>query len=378
MAFRTGVSASCRLAATLAIVLLQTGPRADESSKITFCGQLDGYYQYSFNHPPVGSPLLARAWDVKNDSFSISLAELNASLAPTREHPVGFTASLAAGKATDLVHATEPGGVNTYNNLLQLYGSVLTRGKRAITLDFGKFQAWACYDQVETTSSDNYSRSLLYALGEPFYHTGIRASAMITPRWMLNLYLVNGWNCVEDDNGGKTLGFMLMSMGGGPLQVMVNYIGGQEGSDTANPAGTFGGIGFMMPGVLNVNMVDVVATWQTTSRWKIVLNSDYADASRSGMAGGHWSGTALIARRSFGRGWAAALRGEHFEDSNGLKTGFGQNLNEITATLEYAHGDHSLTRLEVRHDHAGTPFFPTANGSSKDQDTLTLAQVFRL
>lgn len=353
-------------------------PAAKESNGpagFDLSGLVDMYYQYSFNRPPAGVNLMGRAWDVKHDSFTFTLLELTAKRAPTKEVPVGITAVLNVGKTADLVHMTEP-GTKTIRFLQQAYLTIPLARRTNTTLDVGKFQAWACYDQIDPTSTDNYSRSLLYMLGEPFYHVGLRLTTDLSREWMGYLYLVNGWNNAEEDNGGKTIGASLMYMPKIPFTFMLSYIGGDEGSDTVNSAGMYGGAGFMMPGVLNVQMLNFNAAW-TPGRWKVAFNTDYASASKPGMMGGHWNGQSLVVRYQINPAWAVAVRPEHFEDSDGLRTGAGQNLNSLTATLERKWHENAITRLEYRHDHAGSMFFPTKNGMSNNQDTITVAQLFR-
>jgi hypothetical protein len=336
-----------------------------EDTKIVLNGLLDTYFQYSFNHPPSGTALSGRSFDVRQNEFSVSLAELNISKAPSAVNPVGFKATLTLGKTADLVHATEPGTANTYKYLQQVYGTYMTRGSRPITIDFGKFVTHTGMEVIESSANDNYSRSLLFNYAIPFYHAGIRASVPLTSTLTGMLMVVNGWNNVEDDNGGKSIGAQLAWAPNAKWSWYLNYLGGDESTGAALPAN------------LNVQLVDLVGTWNLTSKLKLGLNLDYASAGKKGTPGGTWSGEAIYGRYQFSASSALALRGEHFEDTGGLRTGTSQNLNEITATLEKAVNDHLLLRFEFRHDHAGSKFFPSGGGASSDQDTITFAPVVK-
>src|SRR5207237_6641234 len=95
----------------------------------------------------------------------------------SKESPLGFTVTGTLGKTADLVHLTEPGGMNTYKYLQQVYGTAVLGGKTPITLDFGKFVTWTGLEVIGSTSNDNYSNSLLFTLAIPFYHTGLRFTA---------------------------------------------------------------------------------------------------------------------------------------------------------------------------------------------------------
>ncbi len=356
----------------------KAAPAADEGGKITLTGLVDGYYQYSFNHPPKApgaAEVGGRSFDVKNDAFSLSVIEINVKRDPSKSFPIGITLTGTVGKTADLVHFTEP-GTPTVRFLQQLFATYTTSGKMPISLDVGKFVTWTGYEVIESASNDHYSRGLLFTYAIPFYHTGIRATAPLTPKLTGGLYLVNGWNDVEDENGGKSYGASLSFTPTSTLNFVLNYLGGDEGGP-ANKNGAFGGIGYPTAVVLNTQLVDLLGTWNVTPKFKLGFNVDYASASKPGNAGGNWNGEAVYGKYQFTPMNAFALRLEHFEDTAGLRTGTAQNLNGVTATLEHVWKTNLVTRVEFRHDHAGTKFFPSGSGGGKDQDTITLSQVVK-
>lgn len=345
--------------------------KANDTPKITLNGLIDMYYMYDFNHPAPGALVSGRAFDVKSDSFSLSLLELNVNRAVTKASPLGFTATVTLGKTADIVNATEPGGVNTYKYLQQLYATYLLGNT---TVDFGKFVTMMGYEVIESSSNDNYSRGLLFTYAIPFYHMGFRVTQPISSTLSSQLFLVNGWNDVEDENGGKTIGTDLNWTPNSKVNLILNWLGGDEGSAT-----TGGGIGFATPGIRNTQTLDFVGVFNLTSILKLGLNVDYASAKgKGGASSGNWSGEAVYARYQMPRGNAVALRMEHFEDPNGLRTGFSQDMNEITFTMEHVWRSDLITRVEFRHDHAGANgFFNSGGGSGRDQDTLTFSQVVK-
>jgi hypothetical protein len=345
-------------------------PKADDTPKIALSGLLDMYYQYSFAHPPIGAAVNGRSFDVKNDSFSLSLLELNATRAVTAKSPLGFTATFTLGKTADLVNATEPGGTNTYKYLQQLYATYLLN---KTTVDFGKFVTMMGYEVIESSSNDNYSRGLLFTYAIPFYHMGFRITQPISSTLTAQFHLVNGWNDVEDDNGGKSIGTQLNWTPNSKVNLILNWMGGDEGGSNSG-----GGIGFATPGIRNTQTLDLVGIYNVTPVIKLGMNVDYASAGgKGGSSSGHWSGEAVYARYQMPRNNAVALRMEHFEDSNGLRTGVAQNMNEITVTAEHVWHSNLVSRLEFRHDYAGSAYFNSGGGMGHDQDTLTFAQVVK-
>lgn len=377
--------ASCVLAIGIIMAGIQTA-RADDAAKkpdeappkTTVSGILDFYYMYNMNHPPVGALAGGRAFDVKNDSFSFSLLKVDVVKPVGKGSPLGYTLTGTVGKTADIVHSTEPGGMNTYKYLQQVYGTyVIGAGKMPITVDFGKFVTLMGYEVIGSTSNDNYSGSLLFTYAIPFYHAGVRFSAPLTPTLAAQLHIVNGWNNVEDDNGGKSVGVQLAWTPNPKWSWIVNWMGGDEGSPTANGAGSFGGIGFPTAGIRNVNLLDLQGIWNLSSKIKLGVNADYASASAKSGFGGNWSGEAVYVKYQFKPTTYLCVRAEHFEDNNGLRTGAAQNVNEITATLDHAWKPNLITRLEFRHDHAGVALFPSGSGGSNNQDTISLSHVVK-
>lgn len=348
------------------------GPACAENNKITVSGLIDWYYQYSFNHPATGALLSPpRAFDVKHDAFSLSLVEVNIHRAVSPESPLGFTATLTLGKTADIVHFTEPGGTQNaaklsndtiYKYTQQLFGTYLA-GKT--TIDFGKFVTHMGYEVIESSSNDHYSRGLLFTYAIPLYHMGLRITHPLTPTLTGQVHLVNGWNNVEDDNGGKSYGLQLNFKPNSTLNAILNYLGGDESA------------GALLPANLNVQLVDLAIILSPTANWKLGANVDYASAGKRGAAGGNWSGWALYARHQLADNSAVAVRWERFQDTNGLRTGASQNLSSITATYEYVAKGNLLSRLEYRRDTAGRSIFASGSGTSRSMDTLTFGQVLK-
>jgi hypothetical protein len=59
-------------------------------------------------------------------------------------------------------------------------------------LDFGKFYTSAGAEGPETYNNFNYSRSLLFTLGEPYYHFGLRVTVPLTKFFTAGVQRVNG------------------------------------------------------------------------------------------------------------------------------------------------------------------------------------------
>jgi len=91
-------------------------------------------------------------------------------------------------------------------NIEQAFISFKPPKGKGFQLDFGKFVTSAGAEVIETKDNWNYSRSILFAWAIPYYHFGVRTSVPMGKIFTGGVQLVNGWNNVEDNNSGKTIG----------------------------------------------------------------------------------------------------------------------------------------------------------------------------
>lgn len=343
-------------------------------------GFLDGFYQYDFNRPPFGTSLgsSGRLFDTTNNSFTLAAARVNILRTPDERGRVGVNVQFLLGPNADLLHAFEPGGVERYKNIQQAFVTYQTKGARPVTVDFGKFAAWIGYESLDSLLNENYSRAFNFNLGQPNYTAGIRATKALTDSVSAGLFLANGFNETEDGNAGKTLGASV-TLGGARRRGNVSLLwwSGPEGGQVQNSAGGFGGINFAVPGTLNVNIGNVIATYQADARTRFAFDGYYASASSRNRDGGTWNGQAVYVRRQLSSTSATALRLERLEDFSALRTGARRKLHSATGTYEYIVGGALTNRLEVRRDFASDQYFPrNGNRQTGGRTTLTFAALY--
>ncbi|KAF0247183.1 MAG: hypothetical protein FD167_3415 [bacterium] len=118
-------STSAAVAVTTPEVLKPEDDKSSPADKILsfferteVSGFVDAYYGYNFNRPDVGTNVTAfdnqlRNFDTKHNQFSLNQAKLVLSNVPSEDHRLGFRLDLNFGPATEIIHATEPGGAAT-------------------------------------------------------------------------------------------------------------------------------------------------------------------------------------------------------------------------------------------------------------------------
>lgn len=330
---------------------------------IDFSGLVDGYFDVNFNHPASRMNAI-RNFDVRANSFALNFAKL------TMEHsadPVGFKLELAAGRAMDIFHATDPAGTEVVKHLLQAYVSVKPPKWKGFQFDFGKFVTSAGAEVTETYLNYNYSRSLLYANG-PYYHFGARTTMPIGKYWTAGVQLVNGWNNVEDNNAAKTVG-LTSAFTSSRFTWANNYYVGNEKTDTLD------GIKIKTPGLRH--FYDTVVGINPNGRASVLFNFDYGTDKNPGGRSSDFYGYSVTGRVIGNSIFAFSPRYDWYKDRDGFITGKAQTLQEFTLTGDMKLKEGFLARLEYRRDWSNVPFFDRGSETqnAKSQPTVLIGFI---
>lgn len=332
----------------------QTPPAASpewNAGPFQITGLIDAYYSFNFNHPESGANQL-RNFDVKANQFSLNMAKLTLEHAPA---PVGLRVDFGFGRAFDMIHASES-GPSVFQNIEQAFISYRPEKGKGFQVDLGKFVTSAGAEVIETYANWNYSRSLLFAWAIPYYHFGVRATlpsiGPVTP----GVQFVNGWNNVEDNNSGKTVG-LTAAVAAGKVTWFHNYYTGVEAPER---------------GAGRRHLYDTTVLAALNPRTSAYLNFDYGVDNGTPGQRARWTGVAAAARFAVSQHVAIAPRAEWFNDADGFSTGTAQKLKEVTLTGEYKLRPGLLARLEYRRDWSNQPFFDrgAAPATYRSQNTL--------
>ena len=404
-------------------------PAADEDWYDAFDVRLfaDAYFNWNYNAPKasVGQALTSgndviRAFDSAN-GFSLAWAGLDISHAA---EPIGGALSLRFGPAARRYNSSCAGTCDAgygLENVKQAYASWRPGGDGSkVTIDFGKFDTIFGAEVAESQDNINYTRGVLYWLGQPAFHTGFRVNAELSKNLTLRALVVNGWNNTVDNNSGKTFGLQATvhvprAEGHDWLAASAGYLGGPERSDVGevtcgagtvfdatSPTGCSAaaqGVSAPTTGTVDRpsnntkgwrHFVDLVVTSEPTDELHLVLNGDVGvEAQRdepvtsTHFTSHTWYGGMLGARYLVLPTFALAARGEVYRDKGGITTG---SVNGIaikdtwistgTLTIDYLPGKNLLVRLDNRLDHSTKEIFPNGLHSLKgNQFTTTLGVV---
>ena len=323
---------------------------------IDFTGVVDGYYNANFNHPASAYNQLYN-FDVKANQFSLNMAKLSLSHAPD---PLGFQVDFGFGRAFDIIHSGEK-APEIFRYLEQAYISLKPPKAKGFQVDFGEFVTSAGAEVIESYSNWNYSRSLLFAYAIPYYHFGVRTTIPIGKYFTGGVQVVNGWNNVEDNNSGKTVG-IIGNFTTKKFTWSNNYYVGPEKDHTNTGLR---------------NLFDTALLLTPNDNFNVYINYDYGSDKNIGPGSQIWEGIAVAGRVGFAKRFAITPRIEYFHDRDGFATGTKQTVKEFTLTGECKFAQGLVSRLEYRHDWSNVPFYDrgTAQASSTSMDTVTLAFI---
>lgn len=318
----------------------------------------DGYFTFNNNHPLSQFDSFYNFNDRSNQA-ELNMLKLTASHDPA---PVGFRVDVGFGRMFQLIHVP-PAYPDGFRFIEQAYLSVKPKNWKGFEADFGQFVTSAGAEVTEAKDNWNYSRSLLFALANPYFHFGIRTSMPINSTITVGVQVVNGWNIVADRYGNnmQTVG-LTGSITRKKFTWSHNYYVGPQ--YTAVTRG-------------NRNLYDTALLLTPSPKVGAYVQFDYGQQHALVSGLNHWIGVAGAVHWQINKQFAASGRLEYYNDSTGFTTGTAQKIKEVTITGEYKLMDGILARAEYRRDASNVPYFEHGNetGVSKSQSTATIALI---
>lgn len=161
-------------------------------------GYIDSYYGYNFNKPE-NSTNQYFVSSARDNEFAINLAYVD-----VRYRSSNMRARFVPGFGTymDANYKNEPGSLK---NMVEASVGVLVSKKNNIWVDAGVIGS--PYTNESAISKDHlmYTRSFAPE-NVPYYLTGVKVSMPLSKKVKAYVYIINGWQVIQDNNRGKSLG----------------------------------------------------------------------------------------------------------------------------------------------------------------------------
>ncbi len=337
-----------------------------KASGITTSGYID--FSYIDRSTDQASPTF-RNYDTERRGFTLQMLDLTVGYLPAS----GFGGQVELNYGSDAKvnsGAADPTSASSYTDVQQGY---LQYASGPFSVMAGKFDTIAGAEVIQAPSNTNFSRSLLFTLAEPAFHTGIRGVYAPSDTTKFTVGVNNGWNVNKKTSkpafGGTSptgntaeLGVSLT-----PVKILSlsgAYYSGQESGLTQ--AGTR-------------SLLDLVATLNVTDALSFALNYDGAKQDHGKANGGDakWDGLAGYANFKFSDMWRVSLRTEKLKDKDAFATGTVQTLKENTLTVGYAPASNFELRGEFRADKSDKNTFIKSGNTTDKQHTLALEGVYK-
>jgi hypothetical protein len=332
-----------------AVIVWLFAAAAARAEDITVHAFVDGYYAWNGNDPASHESFIPGTGTSakRANEFNLNLAavELVKDAVPAKS-PAGFHLSLVAGNGADVVHAAESEG---FRHVYQ--ASVIYKPNDRLTFEGGIFPSHIGFEAFFSKDNWNYTRGWLGELS-PYYQTGVHAGYQFSKQWYGELHVLNGWQIINDNNDGKSIGAKI-SYGGKRLSASLNTLDGPELPNDDRHWRHFG---------------DLIATWKTTDKLSLGGSLDRGHQALPGGTAANWLGIAGYVRYAIDDRHAVAARAERFRDPDNGISGFSQKLAEGTLTYEYRPAAKLILKLEGRRDRSTANVFD----GSKSQ-TLVVA-----
>jgi Putative beta-barrel porin-2, OmpL-like. bbp2 len=323
-------------------------------------GLVDAYYLWNSNKV---NPSY-QAFNVLQNNFDLSMAEIWVAKSPTMDSPIGYKIRTTFGSAADIMASASGQFLleSPYKNIEEAYGSYMAPVGKGLQIDVGKFVTNAGAEVIEAKDDWNYSRSLLFQLAIPLYHSGIRLTYSPNDKVTLMGGVINGWNDVHDNNTAKSVMASITYKPNGSTSIIENYIGGSEQPNNEGWR----------------HLSDTVLSYTVNPTLSLMANYDYGNDTVNGTSV-HWQGVAGYLKYQANKYVALIPRLEFYNDPQGFTTSTpgGQNLTDATVTLEVKPADNFIWRIEYRGDFSNkSPFINDDGVAKKNQQQIIFGFLF--
>jgi len=268
------------------------------------------------------------------------------------------------------VHDSEP--AHTHVEIDNLIVNWTPATVSALTLSFGRFDAPIGFERDDEPLNLVPTSSFTLENARPVKFTGLLARYALNPKVSVLGLVANGWDQEADNNSGKTAGLKVQLFPTSGFAIAAGAFYGPEEDSTNSFQRT---------------LLTGDATWQPIQR--LILQAEAHRGSQPGVA---WAAVVGQAFWRAGRSTGLTVRGEVFDDPDGVRTGTAQTMRSLTISPWYFYREAQegvfsnveftsfrlpafSVRPALRIDHSSQPVFETKDGTRARSNVTALIEL---
>lgn len=319
---------------------------------LSISGFVDVYYAYDFNKPENHvRPSFLYNHNRHNE------VNLNLGIISLKVDGGNYRAALGlmAGTYAEYNLAAEQG---LLKHVFEANAGVALNKQRSVWLDAGIFGSHIGFESAIAADNYTHTRSLL-AENSPYYLSGAKLSIDPGEKWDLALLVINGWQRIKrvDGNSLPAFGSQVVFYPGDGVRLNWSTFIGSDDPDADRRMRYFS---------------NLFGEFRFSDRLWLIAGFDYGMQQQAkDMNEYHtWLSPVGILRFAPSGNWAFALRGEYYQDENGViistGTSSGFKTSGFSLNIDRRIGDHAMVRIEGRWLRSEE----TVDGLSKDNVLL--------
>ena len=272
-----------------------------QSSPLSFNGFAEAYYSYDFNKPSDNNrPPFIYSYNRHNE-FNINLAYLRGSYNTKRTRA---SISLGVGTYMNANYAAEQG---VLKNIYEAYAGVKILKQKDLWIDAGIFSSHIGFESAHSPDCWALTRSIL-ADNSPYYEAGAKIGYTSgNGKWFFSALALNGWQRITRIEGNSLMSWGTQITFKPSDKITLNYSTflGTDNPDSSRRWRYFH---------------DTYGIFQLNSKLGVILGFDIGQqqASRGSSDLNTWYSPIAIFRYTPDNKWSIALRGEYYQDENGV------------------------------------------------------------
>ena len=351
---------SAAILINMAAIAQDSSLQKNNINPITISAYVEAYYSYDFNKPSNNQrPAFFYNFNRHNE-FNLNLGFIKAAYAKER---VRANISLGAGTYMNANYAAEPG---VLKNIFEANAGYKLSRKNNLWFDIGILPSHIGFESAIGKDNWTLTRSLV-AENTPYFESGAKLSyATNDEKWQFAALVLNGWQRITRVEGNSLMSWGTQIVFKPSSNVMLNY-------------STF--IGTDKPDSARLWRYhnNIYGVFQISEKVGLTASMDYGLEQKISNSNemNRWFTPVAILRFILNENWAIAVRGEYFEDENGviITTGTQHGFKTIggSVNVDYLPISNIALRLELRHLNSKDAIFNKRGSTINNNTAVTFS-----